>query len=58
MRFGVSVRTIKRWFVDGRTCLEAWQPDHMIGKCGLRFTKKSVMSFEQKNRIKPEDIEV
>jgi transposase len=54
-RFGVSVRTVKNWYLSGRTALEVWCPAHLIGTTGLRFTKKSVEVFESQGQRKPQD---
>lgn len=53
-RFGVSTRTVHNWYKSGKTCLEAWQPHHLIGSRGIRFTKRSVDEFEARGRLKPE----
>jgi len=56
-RFGVHVRTIRRWWLSGKTCLKAWNPDHRIGSRGLRFTTESVDAFELSGVILPEEYE-
>lgn len=56
-RFGVSTRTIHNWWKSGKTCLVAWQPYHLIGSRGVRFTKESVDEFERRSHIKPEQCE-
>lgn len=52
-RLGVSVRTVKNWWLSGKTCLEVWRPHHLVGSSGIRFTKKSVTRFEEIGRVKP-----
>lgn len=54
-RFGVSTRTIKNWWLSGRTCLEVFCPHHLIGRTGLKFTRKSVDEFAAKSRVKPDE---
>ena len=51
--FGVHTRTIKNWWLSGKTCLVAWHPDHRIGGKGLRFTSESVDEFERQGKITP-----
>jgi hypothetical protein len=55
MRFGVSTRTVKRWWLSGKTCLEYWGPHHIIGKTGMKFTKKSVIAFAEKGSLDPKE---
>jgi transposase len=55
MRFGVSVRTVKNWWLTGKTCLVVWRPHHLVGRSGISFTKKSVKEFEEKGQLKPEE---
>ena len=54
-KFEVSERTIKNWWLSGRTCLELFCPRHLIGSTGLRFTRKSVEVFEAECHVKPEE---
>lgn len=56
-RFGVTSRTVRRWWLSGKTCLKAWHPDHRIGSKGLRFTIESVEEFENGGMILPADFE-
>lgn len=53
-RLGVSVRTVKNWWLSGKTCLEVWRPHHLVGGSGIRFTRKSVEEFEEKGKQTPE----
>ena len=55
-RFNVSTRTVRRWWLSGRTCLDAWHPEHRIGSKGLRFTIESVDKFEVNGQILQEEI--
>lgn len=55
IRFGVSTRTVKNWWLSRRTCLEVWCPNHLIGTAGLRFTRKSVEVFEVQGHLKPDE---
>jgi hypothetical protein len=52
-RFDVSTRTVRRWFLSGKTCLEAWHPAQRIGSKGLRFTVASVEEFEKRGLFSP-----
>lgn len=54
-RFEVSERTIKNWWLSGKTSLELFCPRHLIGSSGLRFTRKSVEVFEVECHVRPED---
>lgn len=54
-RFGVKARTVRRWWESGKTCLQAWHPDHRIGSKGLRFTTESVEAFETNGMMNPEE---
>lgn len=56
-RFGVSSRTIRRWWLSGNTCLKAWCPDHRLGNKGLRFLADSVDAFEKGGILLPEEYE-
>ena len=55
IRFDVTARTVRRWWLSGKTCLVAWHPDHRIGSKGLRFTVESVDEFERSGTIQPDD---
>ena len=57
VRFDVHVRTVRRWWLSGKTCLKAWHPDHRIGARGLRFTTESVDAFEAGGALLPEEYE-
>lgn len=52
-RLGVSARTVKNWWLSGKTCLEVWCPHHLVGKSGLRFSRASVDEFMEKGKQKP-----
>lgn len=52
--FGVHVRTVKRWWESGKTCLVAWHPTHRICR-GLLFSAESVRQFEATGQIFPEN---
>jgi hypothetical protein len=54
-KLGKSVRTVKRWWLSGQTCLEVWAPHHLVGKAGICFTKRSVKDFIEKGSVKPEE---
>ena len=54
-RFGVSTRTVKRWWLSGASGLDVWGPHHLIGTTGLRFTRKSVDNFEQKGNVRADE---
>lgn len=56
-RFGVHVKTIRRWWLSGKTCLKAWHPDHRIGAKGLLFTTESVLQLESEGVLLPEEYE-
>lgn len=55
-RFGVSPRTFRRWWLTGKTCLQAWRPSHKLGEAsrGLFFTAESVDAFDKSGFITPE----
>jgi hypothetical protein len=55
VRFGVQPRTVRRWWLSGKTCLRAWHPDHRIGSKGLRFIAESVDEFESDGMMLPEN---
>lgn len=52
--FGVHVRTVKRWWESGKTCLVAWHPSHRICR-GLLFSVESVRQFEASGQVSPEN---
>ena len=52
---GVTPRTVRNWWNTGKTCLQAWHPDHRLGVKGLRFTKESADQFCNGNMINPGD---
>lgn len=52
-RFEVTPRTVRNWWLSGRTCLQAFCPEQQIGTRGLRFTAASVLEFEQRSLISP-----
>ena len=56
-RFGVTTRTVRRWFLAGNTCLEAFRPAGCIGTRGIRFTIESVEQFERTGLVDPAEIE-
>jgi len=54
-KLGVHPRTVKNYWMSGKTCLEVWCPSHLIGKTGLKFTRKSVEEFIRQGQVKPEE---
>lgn len=52
---GVSPRTVRRWWLSGRTCLQAWTPPGCESARSLRFTTESVEQFECEGRICPDE---
>lgn len=54
-KLGVSTRTVRNWWLSGKTSLQAWCPGHMVGKSGLKFTRKSVEVFVAQGHVKPEE---
>lgn len=55
--FEVTPRTVRNWWLSGKTCLQAFCPEQQIGSRGLRFTRESVQQFEQRSLISPEQWE-
>ncbi len=56
-RFEVHPRTVKRWWLSGKTCLKVWCPVHLVGSRGLFFLTDSVDEFERTGMVNPEEWE-
>lgn len=52
-RFSVHPRTVRNWWLSGKTCLQAWHPDHRLCSKGLRFSIQSVDEFEKRGLVSP-----
>lgn len=54
--FGVHRTTIQRWWLTGKTGIDAFHPSQN-GAAGLRFTAESVIAFVRRGFVTPEDYE-
>ena len=55
--FDVTPRTVRNWWLSGHTPLQAWHPGGPIGTKGIKFTAESVLEFEQRGKINPQDVD-